>query len=73
MTFAIRRLNYRNPNGLDTLVPASGPRLGDASARTRGRRDLAVSQFFDRLTFFRKYIDRFSNGFGVVTDENRAW
>jgi hypothetical protein len=55
------------------LVPASGPRLGDASARTRGRRDLAVSQFFDRLTFFRKYVDRFSNGFGVVTDENRAW
>jgi nitrate reductase alpha subunit len=23
--------------------------------------------------FFRKYVDRFSNGFGVVTDENRAW
>jgi nitrate reductase alpha subunit len=32
-----------------------------------------VSQFFDRLVFFRKYVDRFSNGFGVVTDENRAW
>src|SRR5262245_50328097 len=32
-----------------------------------------MSQFFDRLTFFRKYVDRFSNGFGVVTDENRAW
>jgi len=39
----------------------------------RGRRCLAVSQFFDRLMFFRKYVDRFSNGFGVVTDENRAW
>jgi nitrate reductase alpha subunit len=32
-----------------------------------------MSQFFDRLTFFRKYTDRFSNGFGVVTNENRAW
>src|SRR5262245_46569813 len=32
-----------------------------------------VSQFFDRLMFFRKYVDRFSNGFGVVTNENRAW
>ncbi len=32
-----------------------------------------MSQFFDRLTFFRKYADRFSNGFGVVTNENRAW
>src|SRR6516165_6003338 len=32
-----------------------------------------MSQFFDRLMFFRKYVDRFSNGFGVVTNENRAW
>src|SRR5215813_13923135 len=32
-----------------------------------------MSQFFDRLAFFRKYVDRFSNGFGVVTNENRAW
>ena len=32
-----------------------------------------MSQIFDRLTFFRKYVDRFSNGFGVVTNENRAW
>jgi nitrate reductase alpha subunit len=32
-----------------------------------------MSQFFDRLRFFRKYVDRFSNGFGVVTNENRAW
>jgi nitrate reductase / nitrite oxidoreductase, alpha subunit len=32
-----------------------------------------MSQFFDRLNFFRKYVDRFSNGFGVVTDENRSW
>jgi hypothetical protein len=31
-----------------------------------------VSQFFDRLTFFKKYVDRFSKGFGVVTDENRG-
>ena len=32
-----------------------------------------MSQIFDCLTFFRKYVDRFSNGFGVVTNENRAW
>ena len=32
-----------------------------------------MSQFFDRLAFFKKYVDRFSNGFGVVTDENRTW
>jgi nitrate reductase / nitrite oxidoreductase, alpha subunit len=32
-----------------------------------------MSQLFDRLQFFRKYVDRFSNGFGVVTEENRAW
>jgi nitrate reductase alpha subunit len=32
-----------------------------------------MSQFFDRLTFFRKYVDRFAGGFGVVTEESRAW
>ena len=32
-----------------------------------------MSQFVDRLLFFRKYQDTFSKGHGVVTDENRAW
>jgi nitrate reductase alpha subunit len=32
-----------------------------------------VSQFIDRLLFFRKYQDSFAGGHGVVTNENRAW
>ncbi|QDJ11604.1 Respiratory nitrate reductase alpha chain (plasmid) [Roseomonas mucosa] len=32
-----------------------------------------MSQFVDRLLFFRKYKGTFSEGHGVVTDENRAW
>jgi len=32
-----------------------------------------MSQFVDRLLFFRKYVDSFSNGHGTVTDESRAW
>jgi nitrate reductase alpha subunit len=32
-----------------------------------------VSQFLDRLTFFRKYDGTFSEGHGVTTHENRQW
>ncbi len=32
-----------------------------------------MSQFVDRLLFFKKYVDRFPHGFGVVTNESRAW
>ena len=32
-----------------------------------------MSHFLDRLTFFRKNIDRFSGGHGVVTNEDRTW
>lgn len=32
-----------------------------------------MSQFVDRLLFFRKYKGTFSEGHGVVTDENRSW
>ena len=32
-----------------------------------------MSQFVDRLMFFRKYEERFSGGHGVVTNESRAW
>lgn len=32
-----------------------------------------MSQFIDRLLFFRKYQDSFAGGHGVVTNENRAW
>ncbi len=32
-----------------------------------------MSQFVDRLLFFRKYVGRFADGHGVVTNENRAW
>lgn len=32
-----------------------------------------MSQFVDRLLFFRKYKGTFAEGHGVVTDENRAW
>jgi nitrate reductase / nitrite oxidoreductase, alpha subunit len=32
-----------------------------------------LSQFVDRLLFFRKYKGTFAEGHGVVTDENRAW
>ena len=32
-----------------------------------------MSHFLDRLTFFRKNVDTFSNGHGVVTNEDRTW
>lgn len=32
-----------------------------------------MSQFVDRLLFFKKYKGSFSEGHGVTTDENRAW
>ena len=32
-----------------------------------------MSHFLDRLTFFRKQVDTFSNGHGIVTDEPRDW
>ena len=32
-----------------------------------------MSQFVDRLLFFKKYKGTFSGGHGVVTNENRAW
>ncbi len=32
-----------------------------------------MSHFLDRLTFFRKQVDTFADGHGVVTDEPRAW
>ena len=32
-----------------------------------------MSQFVDRLLFFRKYAGTFAGGHGVVTNENRAW
>ncbi|HME22158.1 MAG TPA: nitrate reductase subunit alpha [Acetobacteraceae bacterium] len=32
-----------------------------------------MSHFLDRLTFFRKTVDTFAGGHGVVTDEDRAW
>jgi nitrate reductase alpha subunit len=32
-----------------------------------------MSHFLDRLTFFKKNVDSFSNGHGVVTNEDRRW
>ena len=32
-----------------------------------------MSHFIDRLTFFRKNIADFSNGHGVVRNEDRSW
>ena len=32
-----------------------------------------MSQFLDRLMFFRKNVERFSDGWGVVTRESRSW
>lgn len=32
-----------------------------------------MSQFFDRLMFFKKTVGSFSRGFGIETDENRGW
>ncbi|NLH81973.1 MAG: nitrate reductase subunit alpha, partial [Phyllobacteriaceae bacterium] len=32
-----------------------------------------MSHFLDRLTFFKKNVDTFSDGHGVVTDEDRSW
>jgi nitrate reductase / nitrite oxidoreductase, alpha subunit len=32
-----------------------------------------MSHFLDRLTFLRKNVDTFSNGHGVVTNEDRSW
>ncbi|WP_026783578.1 nitrate reductase subunit alpha [Pleomorphomonas koreensis] len=32
-----------------------------------------MSHFLDRLTFFRKSTESFSDGHGIVTDEDRSW
>ncbi|SCM76421.1 nitrate reductase 1, alpha subunit [uncultured Pleomorphomonas sp.] len=32
-----------------------------------------MSHFLDRLTFFRKTTESFSDGHGIVTDEDRSW
>ncbi len=32
-----------------------------------------MSHFLDRLTFFRKKVDTFSNGHGITTREDRGW
>jgi len=32
-----------------------------------------MSHFLDRLTFFRKTVDSFSDGHGIVTNEDRSW
>ncbi len=32
-----------------------------------------MSHFLDRLTFFRKTVDEFSDGHGIVTNEDRSW
>ncbi len=32
-----------------------------------------MSHFLDRLTFFRRKVEPFSNGHGIVTDEDRGW
>ena len=32
-----------------------------------------MSHFVDRLLFFKKDVDQFSNGHGVVTNEDRSW
>ena len=37
------------------------------------RKTQAMSHFLDRLTFFRKNVDTFSGGHGIVTAEDRSW
>jgi nitrate reductase / nitrite oxidoreductase, alpha subunit len=32
-----------------------------------------MSHFLDRLTFFRKQVDTFADGHGIVTNEPREW
>ncbi|MFN3459522.1 MAG: hypothetical protein ACK4ZN_00785, partial [Oceanibaculum sp.] len=32
-----------------------------------------MSHFLDRLTFFKKNVDSFSNGHGIRTAEDRSW
>ena len=45
--------------------------IGRLPGRCRG--DGVLSQFVDRLLFFKKYKGTFAGGHGVTTDENRAW
>jgi hypothetical protein len=61
-----------SPSGITLGPVARGRGERPPGAQREGSRGEPV-QCFDRLTFFKKYVDRFSNGFGVVTDENRAW
>ena len=41
--------------------------------RHREAQGTAMSHFLDRLTFFRKQVDTFANGHGIVTDEPLDW
>jgi hypothetical protein len=43
-----------------------------AAVQTR-REPPSMSHFLDRLTFFKKQVDTFSDGHGIVTNEPRAW
>src|SRR5574338_1332192 len=48
-----------------------GQRAGSLRGYQQGERQ--VSHFLDRLKFFNRVQDTFSNGHGIVTNEDRSW
>ena len=74
---------YTRPGGLLFDVEHGGrqPRLvGDTrrndqprNLRKHSTRPSDMSHFLDRLTFFKKATEPFSNGHGITTNEDRRW
>src|SRR6195952_4442956 len=53
------------------LFTCSGAEACRGDLKTRG--NPGMSHFLDRLTFFRKQVDTFADGHGIVTNEPREW
>jgi nitrate reductase alpha subunit len=58
------------PRGIGRLNPAGKLDVFRSDWHVTG---VGMSHFLDRLQFFRKNVETFSDGHGVVTRENRAW
>ena len=50
-----------------------GNALPPAARNRPNKRTKTMSHFLDRLTFFNRVVDTFSDGHGIVTNEDRRW
>ncbi len=62
---------YTRRGGLLRDIERGGPRF--LPPRSRRSKESIMSHFLDRLTFFKRVVDDFSDGHGIVTNEDRRW